>query len=52
MTCRVFQAPRWWVLVLESGVHGVEFGERAIEVFDVEHNEQRDTTVVVEAEKM
>jgi len=49
---RVLQSPRWRAFILESCMHGIEFGDRGIEVFGVEHNEQRDTTVVVEAVKM
>ena len=38
------------VAALESGVRGVEFGDRGVDVFDVERHLQRDSTVLVEAE--
>jgi len=48
-TCGVFER-RSRMLLLESGVRGVELGERGVHVFDVEEHLQRDSTFRVEAE--
>jgi len=45
----ILQAPRWWAFILESGVQGVEFGNRGVDVFDVEPDLQRDPTLLVDA---
>ncbi len=37
-------------LIPESGVGGVEFGDRGVDVFDVERDLQRDSTVLVDTE--
>ena len=49
MACRVLQPPR---LLLELGVHGVEFGDRGVNVFEVEPYLRCDSTVIVETKQL
>ena len=50
LACRVLQPPCPRMHFLEPGMRGVEFGERGVDVFDVEQHLQRDSTFLVDAE--
>ena len=51
LACRSLQPPRPWLLFPESGMQGVEFAGRSVDVIEVEPQQQRDPAVLVEADQ-